>query len=106
VLGGDIAAGTAAIFDHHGMPEPLSELEPHKTGDHVGDASGGERDLERDVLGWIALRGGGGWRETGDQKRRQRHERDWIFQHAIPLAGMLDLTAFVLRRSDSPKSPA
>src|SRR5262249_55962921 len=52
----EVAAGAAAIFHHHRLAETLAQLLPHQTGDDVGDATGGEGDLQRDVLRRIGLR--------------------------------------------------
>ena len=43
-LGGEIAAGAAAIFDHDRLLEPLAELLPDQACDHVGNAAGREGD--------------------------------------------------------------
>src|SRR5262249_48478607 len=53
---GEIAAGAAAIFHHHRMPEALAELLPDQAGDDVGNAAGWEGDLQRNVLRRIGLR--------------------------------------------------
>src|SRR5262249_9926705 len=85
----EIAAGATAIFHHHRMPEALAELLPNQAGDDVGDAAGGEGDLQRDVLRRIGLRpsrlrdaGGGGHDED------QKLGAEW--QHAGSLS-FLDL---------------
>ncbi len=55
-FGREIAAGAAAIFHHHRLPEALAELLSNQAGDDVGNAAGREGDLERDGLRRIALR--------------------------------------------------
>src|SRR5947199_6924283 len=55
-LGREVAACTTAIFYHYGVSEALAEFLPDKAGDNVGDAAGGECDLQRDRLRRVGLR--------------------------------------------------
>ena len=52
----EIAAGSAAILHHHRMGEPFAEPLSDQPGDDVGDAAGGESNLEGDGLRRKALR--------------------------------------------------
>jgi hypothetical protein len=73
-FGREIAAGAAAIFHHHRLPEALAELLSNQAGDDVGNAAGRKGNLECDGLRWIALRrrrpcDGGEGRRKQDAKR-------------------------------------
>ena len=52
----EIAAGSAAIFHHYRVSKPLAELLSDQPGDDVGNAAGGESNLERDGLRRKGLR--------------------------------------------------
>ncbi len=80
-LGGEIAAGAAAIFHHDRMLEALTELLPHQAGDHVGDAPGREGDDEVDVLRRVGLRRRGLRQGGGQDREQERAARRSCCQH-------------------------
>src|SRR5207247_10585231 len=82
-LGREVAACTTAIFYHYGVSEALAEFLPDKAGDNVGDAAGGECDLQRDRLRRVGLRP---WRlcATNKGSRQQHAKHRAISGHAVP----------------------
>ena len=53
--GGDIAAGAAAVLDHHGLMQPLRQALPDQTGQRVGEPPGAKADDQRDFVGRVGL---------------------------------------------------
>ena len=86
----EIAAGSAAVFHHHRVPEPPAETLPDQAGDDVGNAAGRESDLERDGLRRKGLRrnrlreADGACHEEEAEHGPESGQRMWYHPYVLP----------------------